>query len=34
VGIKLAETGKHFFMEKQFARTSADLAQLVLPGYP
>jgi predicted dehydrogenase len=43
-GTKLAEAGKHFFMEKQFARTSADLAQLaravrrngvrVLPGYP
>ena len=43
-GIKLAEAGKHFYMEKQFARTSADLAELVravrrhrvkvLPGYP
>ena len=29
VGIKLAEAGKHFFMEKQFARTSVDLAELV-----
>src|SRR5438874_1600270 len=44
VGIKLAEAGKHFFMEKQFARTAADLAGLVravrrsgvkvLAGYP
>jgi predicted dehydrogenase len=43
-GIKLAEAGKHFFMEKQFARTSADLAEMVravhksgvkvLAGYP
>jgi myo-inositol 2-dehydrogenase/D-chiro-inositol 1-dehydrogenase len=43
-GIKLAEAGKHFFVEKQFARTAADLAHLVravrrnrvkvLPGYP
>ena len=43
-GIKLAEAGKHFFMEKQFARTSADLAEMVravhendvkvLVGYP
>ena len=43
-GVKLAEAGKHFYMEKQFARTSADLAELVravrrhrvkvLPGYP
>ncbi len=24
-GIKLAEAGKHFYMEKQFARTSADV---------
>lgn len=28
-GIKLAEAGKHFYMEKQFARTAADLAQMV-----
>ncbi len=28
VGIKLAEAGKHFFMEKQFARTSDDLKPL------
>ena len=28
-GIKLAEAGKHIFMEKQFARTAADLAKLV-----
>lgn len=44
VGIKLAEAGKHFFMEKQFARKSEDLIGLVrairqngvkvLPGYP
>ena len=44
VGIKLAEAGKHFFVEKQFARTAADLARLVeavqrnrvkvLAGYP
>ena len=44
VGIKLAEAGKHFFMEKQFARTASDLALLVravhqsgvkvLAGYP
>ena len=45
VGIKLAEAGKHFFVEKQFARTAADLARLVeavastmglrfLPGIP
>lgn len=44
VGIKLADAGKHFFMEKQFARTAADLARLaqavrrngvkVLAGYP
>ena len=43
-GIKLAEAGKHFFMEKQFARRAEDLAELVravrkngvkvLPGYP
>ena len=43
-GIKLAEAGKHFFMEKQFARTAADLDGLaraihrsgvkVLAGYP
>ncbi len=43
-GIKLAEAGKHFFVEKQFARTAADLARLVeavrrnnvkvLAGYP
>ncbi|MBM4437130.1 MAG: Gfo/Idh/MocA family oxidoreductase, partial [Actinobacteria bacterium] len=43
-GIKLAQAGKHFFMEKQFARTAADLAALaraiqatgvkVLAGYP
>jgi predicted dehydrogenase len=43
-GVKLAEAGKHFFMEKQFARTAADLARLVravrrngvkvLAGYP
>ena len=29
VGIKLAEAGKHFFMEKQFARNSDDLKPLV-----
>ncbi len=44
VGIELAEAGKHFFVEKQFARTAADLAPLVaavqrngvkaLAGYP
>lgn len=44
VGIKLAEASKHFFVEKQFARTPADLARLVqavqrnqvkvLAGYP
>ena len=44
VGIKLAAAGKHFFVEKQFARTAADLARLVqavdhhqvkvLAGYP
>ena len=28
-GIKLAEAGKHFFMEKQFARTSEDLAEML-----
>ena len=43
-GIKLAEAGKHFYMEKQFARRASDLAELVkavrrngvkvLPGYP
>ncbi len=43
-GVKLAEAGKHFYMEKQFARTAADLVPLVkavrrngvkvLPGYP
>ena len=43
-GIKLAEAGKHFYMEKQFARTAIELAELVrvvrrnevkvLPGYP
>jgi len=43
-GIKLAEAGKHFFMEKQFARRATDLAELVravnksgvkvLVGYP
>ena len=43
-GIKLAEAGKHFVMEKQFARNSTDLAELVravrrnrvkvLPAYP
>ena len=43
-GIKLADAGKHFYMEKQFARTSAELVELVrairrngvkvLPGYP
>ena len=43
-GIKLANAGKHFFMEKQFGRTAADLARLaeaihrngvkVLPAYP
>ena len=27
--IRLAEAGKHFFMDKQFARTSADLAPVV-----
>lgn len=27
--IKLAEAGKHFFMDKQFARTSADLVPVV-----
>ncbi|MAG35163.1 MAG: hypothetical protein CL878_02795, partial [Dehalococcoidia bacterium] len=44
VGVKLAEAGKHFFMEKQFARSATDLARLaqaihqngvrVLAGYP
>ena len=44
VGIKLAEAGKHFYMEKQFARRAEDLAELarvvrrngvkVTPGYP
>ena len=44
VGIKLAEAGKHFYMEKQFARNAADLAEMaravrrngvkVMPGYP
>src|SRR5688572_7676922 len=44
VGIRLAAAGKHFFMEKQFARTSVELAGLVqavrrngvtvLAGYP
>ena len=44
VGIKLAEAGKHFFVEKQFARTAADLVRMVaavernqvkvLAGYP
>ncbi len=44
VGIKLAEAGKHFYMEKQFARRAPDLAELVrairrhkvkvMPGYP
>ena len=44
VGLKLAEAGKHFYMEKQFARRSADLVELVravrrnkvkvMPGYP
>ena len=29
VGIKLAEAGKHFYMEKQFARTAEDLKPLV-----
>ncbi len=29
VGIKLAEAGKHLFLEKQFARTSDDLKPLV-----
>ena len=43
-GIKLAEAGKHFWMEKQFARRAEDLAELarvvrktgvkVFPGYP
>jgi predicted dehydrogenase len=43
-GIKLADAGKHFYMEKQFARTSAELLEMVravsrngvkvLPGYP
>lgn len=43
-GIKLADAGKHFYMEKQFARTSGDMIELVrainrnqvkvLPGYP
>ncbi len=28
-GIKLAEAGKHFFIEKQYARKSEDLAELV-----
>jgi UDP-N-acetylglucosamine 3-dehydrogenase len=28
-GIKLAEAGKHFFMEKQFARTADEMAELV-----
>ena len=44
VGIKLAEAGKHFFMEKQFARRADDMAEMVravrkagvtvMPGYP
>ena len=44
VGTKLADAGKHFFMEKQFARRATDLAPMVqavrrsgvkvLPGYP
>ncbi len=44
VGIKLAEAGKHFYMEKQYARKATDLAELarvvrrtgvkVMPGYP
>ena len=29
VGIKLAEAGKHFYMEKQFARRAEDLAEMV-----
>jgi UDP-N-acetyl-2-amino-2-deoxyglucuronate dehydrogenase len=43
-GIKLAEAGKHFYMEKQFARNADDLAELarvvkstgvkVFAGYP
>jgi predicted dehydrogenase len=43
-GIKLADAGKHFYMEKQFARNADDLAELaravkrtgvkVFPGYP
>jgi predicted dehydrogenase len=43
-GVTLAEAGKHFYLEKQFARTSADLVPLVravrraqvkvLAGYP
>ena len=44
VGIKLAEAGKHFFMEKQFARRAEDMVEMVravrkagvtvMPGYP
>jgi predicted dehydrogenase len=43
-GARLARAGKHFFMEKQFGRTAADLAELTRavrtnevvcqPGYP
>ena len=43
-GLKLAEAGKHIYLEKQFARRSEDLAELVravrrnnvrvMPGYP
>lgn len=43
-GTKLAEAGKHFYMEKQFSRRSPELAELarvirkngvkVFPGYP
>jgi predicted dehydrogenase len=43
-GIKLAEAGKHMYLEKQFARRSGELAELVravrrngvvaMPGYP
>ena len=29
IGIKLADAGKHFLMEKQFARNSTDLAEMV-----
>ncbi len=44
IGIKLAEAGKHFFIEKQFARRADDMAEMVrivrkagvtvMPAYP